>query len=86
MQIEAALVKERGVTFVVTPVKRDFLSSNTRRDELTAVVSAYFDGVPAILMAQDSRGTATYYGRKDIVRYLSHVSPHRLPWKKYSIN
>jgi hypothetical protein len=39
-----------------------------------------------VLMAQDSHGRPTYYGRKDIARFMSGVPTHVIPWKGYSIN
>ncbi len=86
MQIEGALVKEQGVTFGIIVVKSHILNSPTQRDEVQRSGSSVFPGVPIILMAQDSRGIPKYYGRKDIVNFLSKVHPSRIPWKRYTIN
>ncbi len=77
MKIQAALVKEQGQNFAVVVVKRSALTNLAGRNQLTGELSALFGGVPAILMAQDSRGIPEYYGRRDIVRWLSN-SPSKL--------
>ena len=42
--------------------------------------------VPVVLMAQDSRGRATYYGRPDIAKFMASVPLHAIPWREYTIN
>ncbi len=85
MQIEGAIIKEQGQTFAIVVVKSHVLNSSDR-DEVASSFSRYFPGMPIILMAQDSRGTPTYYGRTDIVRFLKNVHLSRIPWKKYTFN
>ena len=85
MQIEAALIKEQGITFVVAPVKSHILGSPTRREEVRRAISAYFDGAPTILMEQDVRGVPTFHGRRDIANFLRNVPLDRLPWRRYRI-
>jgi hypothetical protein len=43
-------------------------------------------GVPTILMAQDSTGRATYFGRPDIAKFMSSVPVHAIPWREYTIS
>jgi hypothetical protein len=85
MQIDAALVKEQGVTFAVVVVKPTVLTSH-RRDQIASAYSAHWSGVPVVLMAQDSRGEPKYYGRRDIVDFLASVRFESLPWRKWSLN
>jgi hypothetical protein len=85
MRIEAALVREQGVTFAVLAVKPDVLRSPTRRDETSTGFAALWPGKPVILMAQDSRGVPEYYGRRDIVRFLATVPMETLPWRSWSV-
>jgi hypothetical protein len=83
---QVALVKEQGVSFAVVVVKPGVLhGSKSRKDETVAAFSGEF-GVPAVLMAQDSRGRATYYGRPDLVRFLSRIYPEQLPWRDFWMN
>ena len=44
-----------------------------------------FGLIPIVLMAQNSRGVPTYYGRTDIVNFLRKVHPSRIPWKEYTV-
>jgi hypothetical protein len=86
MQFEGALIKEQGVTFAIVVVKPHVLNSSSECNSARIGFSGVFPGVPIILMAQDSRGTPTYQGRTDIVRWLSNVHPSRIPWKRYNYN
>jgi hypothetical protein len=72
MNVDAALVKEQGVTFAVVVVNREALSP-TQRDRTVAGLTRFWPGVPIVLMAQDSRGAPEYYGRSDIVKFLASV-------------
>lgn len=83
MKFDGALIKEQGATFAIVVVKSHVLSSSDR-EQTRAGFSRYFPGVPLILMAQDSRGTPTYHGRPDIVKFLANIDPSRIPWKSYS--
>ncbi len=84
MQFDGALLKEQGVTFAIVIVKPHVLNSLIESDNARRSFSPVFPGVPIILMAQDSRGIPTYQGKPDIVRFLSKVSPSRIPWKRYN--
>jgi hypothetical protein len=84
MQFDGVLLKEQGVTFAIVIVKPHVLNSSIECDNARRSFSPVFPGVPIILMAQNSRGVPTYQGRTDIVRFLSKVSPSRIPWKRYN--
>lgn len=86
MKFEGAVLKEQGVTFAIVVVKSHVLNSTNQCDEARAAFRGAFPGVPIILMAQDSRGTATYQGRQDIVNFLSKIHVSRIPWKQYNYN
>lgn len=79
---EAALVREQGVTFAVVPVKDHVLNDTRRRHEVAAEYSSVFDQAPVVLM--DSRGRT--WGRPDLVRFLEHVPPANLPWKRWRLS
>lgn len=85
MRVEAALVKEQGVTFAVVAVKSHVMHA-TDRDQIAASYAVFWQGVPVVLMAQDSRGVARFYGRRDLVSFLSNVAVGRLPWRAWSLN
>lgn len=84
MQFDGVSLKEQGVTFAIVIVKPHVLNSSIECDNARRSFSPVFPGVPIILMAQNSRGVPTYQGRTDIVRFLSKVSPSRIPWKRYN--
>jgi hypothetical protein len=79
-----ALVREQGVDFAVVVVKRHVVNSPSERDEAVSAFSIEF-GVPSVLMAQDSRGVPTYYGRPDLVRFLQNILPEQLPWREFTM-
>ena len=86
MKGQVALVKEQGVRFAVVVVKQSTPQGPKHsQNESAAAFSTHF-GMPTVLMAQDSRGRATYYGRPDIVRFLSHLYVEQLPWRDFWIN
>lgn len=86
MKIQAAVVKEQGVTFAVVVVKPRVVSSRHEAQRAAAAFTRYFPGMPIVLMAQDSRGTPTYVGRPDIVKFLANVFLESLPWKEFTFN
>lgn len=86
MQFEGAVIKEQGITFAIVVVKPSVLDFNSKREEVRQGFERYFPGLPIILMAQNGRGTPTYHGKTDIVKFLARVDPRRIPWKRYSAN
>lgn len=86
MNFEGALLKEQGVTFAIVVVQPHVLDSTLQMQNARTSFGSFFPRVPIILMAQNGRGTPTYQGRTDIVQFLSHVHPSRIPWKRYTVN
>ena len=86
MNIEGAVITEQDQTFAVVIVKRHVLSCSSSAAEAQASFSRYFPGMPIVLMAQDSRGTPTYLGRKDIAKFLAGLRFNQIPWKRYSFS
>lgn len=82
MEINAAVVKEQGVRFVVVLVKQQAIQP-ANRDAAQRSFSPLFPGNLIVLCAQDSRGVPSYYGRPDIVKFLATIHISQLPWKKY---
>ncbi len=85
MKFQGSVIKEQGITFGIVIVKPSVLQIPTERNQMQAFGQQAFGIMPIILMAQNNKGTPTYYGRTDIVNFLSRVSVHRIPWKEYSI-
>ena len=86
MQFEGCVLKEQGITFGIAIVKPHVLQNRSQAQQAIASFSVAFGHVPTVLMAQDSRGVPTYYGRPDIVNFLSGVSIDRIPWQRYTLN
>lgn len=85
MTFDGAIIKEQGVTFAIAVVKPYVLNSSNR-EEIRVQFSSVFDGLPVVFMAQDSKGTPQYHGRKDIVDFLANVDMEQIPWKTYTVN
>lgn len=85
MSFDGALIKEQGVIFAIAVVKPSVLTS-TNKESVRRTFSQYFGFVPTVLMAQNSRGIPTYDGRRDLVKFLSHIHPARIPWKHYTFS
>jgi hypothetical protein len=86
MQLEGAVIKEQGQTFAVVAVKRHVTDNQREANDAIRSFSRCFPGMPIVLMSQDSRGTPTYFGRRDIANFLSRISMNRIPWKRYTFN
>lgn len=83
MRFQGAVIKEQGVTFAVVVVKRHVVDNRFEANRAVSSFSPLFPGIPVVLMAQDSRGVPTYYGRKDIADFMAGVPLHAVPWKEY---
>lgn len=84
--VDAALVKEQGVSFAVVSVRKHVVYNDGKAQEVMHRLGRAFN-VPVVLMGQDHGGSATYYGRRDIVRFLASLPSHRtLPWKRWSLS
>lgn len=84
MKFQGAVVKEQGVTFAIVVVKRSVINDRRRAAETADTFRTVFGPMPIVLMAQDSRGVPTYFGRDDIVRFLANTSMSRIPWREYT--
>ena len=86
MKLQGACIKEQGVTFGILVVKPHVLQSPAERSSMQNFGIQLFGMMPIILMAQNARGIPTYWGRSDIVKFLSRVPVYRIPWKEYTIS
>ena len=84
MTFQAAVIREQGVTFAVVVVKRHVINSGGEAGRAIDAFKPLFPGLPVVLMAQDHRGTPTYYGRRDIARFMAEVPLGAIPWKRYT--
>ena len=86
MKVQGAVIKKHGVTFAIVVVKSHVVQNAFQANRAIQGYGALFPRMPIVLMAQDQRGTPTYYGRRDIVRFLSKVPMHAIPWKQYTFS
>lgn len=85
-QIEGAVIREQGVTFAIVIVRPSVIQNTIEASQAIQSFEPIFPGMPVVLMAQDSRGTPTYYGRRDLSQFMSRVPLQAVPWKRYTIN
>ena len=86
MRFQGSVIKEQGVTFAIVIAKKYVVDSQSQSAEMIRSFMPLFPGLPIVLMAQDSRGTPTYRGRKDIINFLAKLHISQIPWKEYSVN
>ena len=86
MQFEAAVMDAEGTTFAVVIVKRDVISNSHEANSIIAAIEKVLEGKPVVLMAQDSEGAPTYYGRDDIAGFMTTVPVDSIPWQKFSLH
>jgi hypothetical protein len=86
MQFDGAVIREQGATFAIVIVKRHVLNNTFQANEAIASFEPAFPGLPIVLMGQNTAGRPTYYGRKDIARFLSRVPVRAIPWKRYTLS
>jgi hypothetical protein len=85
MTFQGAVIQEQGITFAIVVVKKHVIDSSTEAGRAIAAFEPTFPGLPVVLMAQDYQGTPTYYGRRDIARFLAGVPLGTIPWKQYTV-
>ena len=84
MRFQGAVIREQGVTFVIVIVKRHILETPLESNRVISGFQPLFPGLPIILMGQDTRGVATYYGRRDLVQFMRNVPLNAVRWKEYN--
>jgi hypothetical protein len=85
VRIQGAVIKEQGVTFAVVVVKMHIVDSQSQSEDTIRSLSSIFPGIPIVLMAQNTRGTPKYRGRKDIVNFLANLHISQIPWREYTV-
>ena len=86
MKFQGALIKEQGVTFAVVVVMKSVLDNRSNANDAIQNFQPVFSGHPVVLMAQDSRGVPSYYGRQDIVNFIASIPMSAIPWREYTMS
>jgi hypothetical protein len=85
MHFDGAVIREQNVTFGIVILRHQALRDPTQQHQMQRFGLAAFGPMPIVLMAQDAAGTPTYYGRQDIVNFLSSVPLEAIPWRRYMV-
>lgn len=85
MKLQGAIIKEQGIQFAIVIVKQHVVQNPSTANEMIQTCRPVFAGVPVVLMAQNSRGTPTYYGRRDIAKFMAGVPLSAVRWKEFTI-
>jgi hypothetical protein len=86
MKFQGSVIKEQGITFAIVIVKKHVVDNRSTAEDAIRTFQPVFPRIPIVLMAQDSNGVPTYFGRPDIVKFMANVPLHAVPWKEYTIN
>lgn len=86
MKFQGAVIKEQGVTFAIVIVKKHIVDNRLKADRTIRSLQPIFPGLPIVLMAQNSRGVPSYYGRPDVARFLANTPLQDIPWKEYTVS
>ncbi|SMF53381.1 hypothetical protein SAMN06265365_11821 [Tistlia consotensis] len=86
MRFQGAVIREQGITFAVAIVKQHVIDCRTSARDTINAFAGVFPGLPIVLMAQDSRGRPSYFGRPDIARFLANVPLRAIPWREYTLS
>jgi hypothetical protein len=79
---DVALIREQGIEFGVVAVQDHVVNNSVERDKLIRAWSTELARPVVLIGAQRHQA----YGRRDIVNWLSVVSPSQLPWRRLTIN
>lgn len=82
LNFQGAVIREQGVTFAIVVVKKHIVDNRLEAQNLIGTLQPIFTGIPIVLMAQDYRGTPTFFGRRDIAAFMAKVPLYRIPWKR----
>jgi len=86
MQFYGAVVSEQNVTFGIYVVQEHVLGNPAEAADARRFFMQALGAMPAVLMAQNSRGVPTYSGRRDLVAFLANIQMSRIPWQTYTLN
>ena len=85
MTIEGAVIIEQGVTFALIHVDPSVTTYTVKSTQTRRALMRFFPGMPIILMSLTPAGEPRYYGRKEIVEFLTGIRLNQIPWKQYHI-
>lgn len=83
MQITVAPINEQGVNFSVVLMKPSFQLTSENMENLNSELPVDF---PRPIVVARKLGTELeFYGRKDIVNFISDLDPSQIPWQTFEV-
>ncbi|MDD7794486.1 hypothetical protein [Clostridium sp. 'White wine YQ'] len=86
MQLEAAIIHNSKFNFALIPVDYSIVINSTTAKDVQASFAKYFPGLPIVLMSENDLTIPTYFGRKDILRYLTDLNPSSLSFEVFNFD
>ncbi len=86
LSFQGAIIRKQGQVFAIVIVKKNVIDTKSVANKAIRSFQSAFPGTPVVLMAQDSHGKPTYYGRPDIARFFANVPLQAIPWKEFTLN
>jgi hypothetical protein len=87
-KFHGAAICERGVRFAVVMVQPHIVTTPDKAEanRLIATFENRIFGAPVVLMGPDPLAhLPRYYGRKDLVEFLSTVPVNHIPWQEFTL-
>ena len=96
VRFKGAYLTERGVNFAIVQVEPKAAENEFKQNETAEFYEKYFpEGTPVILMVLNKNNIKTegeeekippafFYGRRDIVAFLSTIELNQIKWKNYN--
>lgn len=84
-RFQGAIIQEQGVTFAVVVVDKVLIENRSEAVGTVASLRTVFAGLPVVLVAQDSKGKRSCFGRADLARLLLDLPANALTWQEYSL-
>jgi len=86
MKFQGALITERGITFAVVVVQAHVIGNQKNYERLMPILKPVFPpDVPIIVVCLNQQGVPIFYGRQDIVNFLTRVPLQAIPWQWYVV-
>ena len=86
VKVSAAVFTEQNIPVAVIIVKYQACLNAHDQQKTLAGVSGFFQDAHTIIMWERPDRRNQFYGRTDIVNFLSNIHPSRLPWKEYTFS
>ncbi|EEI19605.1 hypothetical protein G8J22_02416 [Lentilactobacillus hilgardii] len=83
MQITVAPITEQGISFSVVLMKPSFQLTSGNMEALNFELPADFPR--PIIVARELGSSVEFFGRNDIVNFLSNLDLSQIPWQTFDV-